>query len=85
MYVTGVSYVGSNNKKRTNQRTKRHPMVYYYDESGNFCRKRVKWYEVPFYKMQICKQVKIFCDICEEKFTILVKKNEQPICPKCLS
>ena len=84
MYVSGISYVGSNNKKRTNQHTKRYPMVYYYNESGDFCRKRVKWYEVPFYKMQICKQKSLFCTTCKKKFTVLIKKNETPECPKCL-
>jgi hypothetical protein len=85
MYVTGVSYVGSNNKKRTNQRTKRYPMVYYYNESGDFCRKRIKWYEVPFFKMQIIKKKRVYCTNCEEKFTILVRKNEPSTCPQCLS
>jgi len=85
MYVTGVSYVGSNNKKRTNQHTKRYPMVYYYDESGDFRRKRVSRFEAIYYKRQICKQVKIFCTDCKENFNVLVKKNQQPTCPKCLS
>ena len=30
-------------------------------------------------------KVKIFCTDCKEDFTVLVKKNEQPICPQCLS
>ena len=84
-YVKGVSWSTTNPKSRSNKHTKRFPMVYYISESGHFGTKRIKWYEVPFYKMQICKQVTIFCTECEKKFNILVKKNQQPTCPQCLS
>ena len=84
-YVKGVCKTTCNGKGRSNKHTKRFYVVYYYDESGNFHTKRIKRYEVPFYKMQICKQLTIFCTECEEKFSVLVKKNQQPICPKCLS
>jgi len=85
VYVKSVSWTTNNSKGRSNANTKRFPVVYYHDESGNFHSKRISRLEVPFYKMQICRQITIFCDQCEEKFTILVKKNQQPTCPKCLS
>ena len=84
-YVKGVCKTTCNGKGRSNKRTKRFYVVYYYDESGNFHTKRIKRYEVPFYKMQICKQFTIFCTECEKKFKVLVKKNQQPTCPQCLS
>ena len=85
MYVKGVSWTTNNRKGRSNEHTKRFPLVYYYDESGHFYSKRIKWYEIPFYKAKICKKMRIFCTECQEKFYILVKKNEVPICPKCLN
>jgi hypothetical protein len=83
-YIKGVSYVTNNVKKRSYEHTKRYPVVYYYDESGNFHSKRIKWYEVPWYKMQICKQKSLTCEFCKKKFTLLVRKNEKPQCPNCL-
>ena len=85
MYVKGVSQVTNNRKGRSNEHTKRHSVVFYYDESGSFHSKYIKWYEVPFYKMQICKQITIYCTDCEKKFKVLVKKNQPATCPKCLS
>ena len=85
MYVKGVSQVTNNRKGRSNEHTKRHSVVFYYDESLKFHSKRIKWYEVPFYKMQICKQITIYCTDCEKKFKVLVKKNQPATCPKCLS
>jgi len=84
MYVKGVSWTTNNSKKKSNEHTKRYPVVYYYDEGGNFHSKRIKRYEMPWYKMQICKQKSLFCTTCEKKFTILIKKNEKPECPNCL-
>ncbi len=84
MYVKGVSKVSQNGNRSTKKSQKRHYMVYYYDESGNFHSKRISRLQVPFYKMQICKQVTTYCTTCKEKFTLLVKKNEKPQCPKCL-
>ena len=85
LYVKGVSWVSGNGKKRSNEHSKRFPLVYYYDEGGHFNTKRIKWYEVPFYKAQICKKMRIFCTECQEKFDVLVKKNSSVICPKCLN
>ena len=85
MYVKGVSQVTNNRKGRSNEHTKRHSVVFYYDESGIFHSKRVSRLEAIYYKTKICRQIKVYCEICQEKFTILVKKNEQLICPKCLS
>ena len=84
MYVKGVSKVSQNGNRSAKKSQKRYYMVYYYDESGNFHSKRIPRLQVPFYKMQICKQVTIYCTTCQEKFTLLVKKNEKPQCPKCL-
>ena len=85
MYVKGVSWTTNNRKGRSNEHTKRFPLVYYYDESGRFNTKRIKWYEIPFYKAQVCKKMRIFCTECQEKFDVLVKKNSSVICPKCLN
>ena len=85
MYVKSVSSTTNNSKARSNKHTKRFYVVYYYDENWNFHSKRISRLKVPFYKMQICKQVKVYCTECEEKFSVLVKKNQQPTCPKCLS
>ena len=85
MYVTGVSWTTNNRKGRSNEHTKRFPLVFYYDESGKLHTKRISRLKVPFYKMQICRQIKIYCTECEENFKVLVKKNQQPICPQCLS
>ena len=85
MYVKGVSWTTNNSKGRSNEHNNRFPVVYYYDESGNFHSKRISRLKVPFYKMQICKQITILCTECQEKFNVLVKKNQQPTCPKCLS
>ena len=84
VYVKGVSWTSNNSKKNTNEYTKRYPVVYYYDESGNFHSKRIKWYEVPFYKAKICKQKSLTCEVCQKKFTFLMKKNEKVECPNCL-
>ena len=84
MYVKGVSWTTNNRKGRSNEHTKRYPLVFYYDESGRFHTKRIKRYEVPWYKMQICKQKSLFCTTCEKKFTVLIKKSKKPECPYCL-
>ena len=84
MYVKGVSWTTNNRKGRSNSNTKRLPVVFYYDESFKFHSKRIKWYEVPFYKAKIHKQKSITCEICQEKFTFFIKKNEIPQCPNCL-
>ena len=84
MYVKGVSKVSQNGNRSSKKSQKRHYVVYYYDESGNFHTKRISRFKVPFYKMQICKQRKLTCNICQEKFTILIKKNEKAQCPNCL-
>jgi hypothetical protein len=84
-YVTGVSKVSSNRKGRNNKNTKRFYMVFYVDSNGNFHTKRIKWYEVPWYKMQICKIRKFHCSDCQEKFTLALKKGAKPLCPNCLN
>ena len=84
MYVKSVSWTTNNSKKKSNEHTKRFPVVYYHDESGNFHSKRISRLQVPFYKMQICKQKSLTCEFCEKKFTVLIKKNEKPECPHCL-
>ena len=85
MYVKGVSQVTNNRKGRSNEHTKRHSVVFYYDESGSFHSKRVSRLEAIYYKTKICRQITIYCTDCEKKFMVLVKKNQQPTCPKCLS
>ena len=85
MYVKSVSWVTNNRKGRSNKHTKRFPVVFYLLQDGSFHSKRVSRLEAIYYKTKICKQVKIYCTECQEKFNVLVKKNEQPICPKCLS
>jgi len=85
MYVKGVSQVTNNRKGRSNEHTKRHSVVFYYDESGIFHSKRVSRLEAIYYKTKICRQITIYCTDCEKKFMVLVKKNQQPTCPKCLS
>lgn len=82
-YVTGVSWTTNNPKKRTNERTKRYPLVYYYDESGSFHTKRVSRLQIPFYKAKICKSKTFYCDKCEKKFTLLLKKDSIVTCPYC--
>ena len=100
MYVKSVSWTTNNSKKKSNEHTKRFPVVFYLLEDGSFHSKRIsrleaiyyktkickriKWYEVPWYKMQICKQKSLTCEFCEKKFTFLIKKNEKPECPHCL-
>jgi len=84
MYVKGVSWTTNNRKGRSNEHTKRFPLVYYYDESFNLHTKRISRLEVPFYKMQICKQITSYCETCQENFTLLIRKNEKPECPNCL-
>ena len=84
MYVKGVSWTTNNRKGRSNSNTKRLPMVFYYDEGGKFHSKRISRLEMPWYKMQICKQKSLFCTTCEKKFTVLIRKNEKPECPHCL-
>ena len=85
MYVKGVSWTTNNRKGRSNEHTKRYPLVFYYDESGRFHTKRIKRYEVPWYKMQICKIRKFHCSDCQEKFTLALKKGAKPLCPNCLN
>ena len=84
MYVKSVSWTTNNSKKKSNEHTKRFPVVFYYDESLKFHSKRIKWYEVPFYKAKIYKQKSFTCEFCQEKFTFLIRKNEIPQCPNCL-
>ena len=84
MYVKGVSWTTNNRKGRSNSNTKRLPMVFYYDEGGMFHSKRVSRLEAIYYKAKICKQKSLFCTNCQEKFTVLIRKNEIPKCPNCL-
>ena len=83
-YVKGVSWTTSNGKGRSNEHTKRYPLVYYYDEGGNLRTKRISRLQIPFYKAKICKQVTGYFDVCEKKFTVLVRKKSNPQCPYCL-
>ena len=83
-YVTGVSWSTNNPKKRTNEHTKRFPLVYYYDESGNFNRKRISRLAIPFYKAKICKRKTFLCDKCEKKFKLILHKDSIVECPYCL-
>ena len=84
MYVKGVSKVSQNGNRSSKKSKKRYYMVYYYDESGLFHSKRISRLQVPFYKMQICKQITSYCETCKENFTLLIRKNEKVECPNCL-
>ena len=56
-YVVSVGKKHSNTGKRRSYRAqKRNWNVYFYDESGVFHSKRVKWYEALYYKT---KKVKV--------------------------
>lgn len=83
MYVKGVSWTTNNRKGRSNKHTKRFPLVYYYDESGHFGSKRISRLQIPFYKAKICKTKTFYCNKCEKKFTLLLKKNDIVTCPYC--
>ena len=85
MHVKSVSYVTTNRKGRSDKNTKRFPVVFYLDDDNSFHSKRIKWYEVSYYKRKIKKQVRIFCTECQKKFDVLVMKNEVALCPQCLS
>ena len=85
MHVKSVSYTTNNRKGRSDKNTKRFPVVFYLDSNLMFHSKRIKWYQVPYYKAKIKKQVRIFCTECQKKFDVLVKKNEVALCPQCLS
>ena len=84
MYVKSVSWTTNNSKKKSNEHTKRFPVVFYHDESGKFHSKRISRLEAIYYKTKICKQKSLFCTNCQEKFTVLIRKSETPECPKCL-
>ena len=84
MYVKSVSWTTNNSKKKSNEHTKRFPVVFYLLEDGSFHSKRISRLEAIYYKTKICKQKSLFCTTCEKKFTILVRKNEKPECPNCL-
>jgi len=86
MYVSSVSWTTNNRKGRSNSNTRRFPMVYYVDEDGHFGTKRISRLEIPFYKAKICKSKTFYCEKCQKKFKILIKKNESEEfqCPNCL-
>ena len=84
MYVKSVSWTTNNSKKKSNEHTKRFPVVFYLLEDGSFHSKRISRLEAIYYKTKICKQKSLFCTNCQEKFTVLIRKNEIPECPKCL-
>ena len=84
MYVKSVSWTTNNSKKKSNEHTKRFPVVFYLLEDGSFHSKRISRLEAIYYKTKICKQKALFCTNCQEKFTVLIRKSETPECPKCL-
>ena len=84
MYVKSVSWTTNNSKKKSNEHTKRFPVVFYLLEDGSFHSKRISRLEAIYYKTKICKQKSLFCTNCEKKFTTLIRKNEIPQCPNCL-
>ena len=84
MYVKSVSWTTNNSKKKSNEHTKRFPVVFYLLEDGSFHSKRISRLEAIYYKTKICKQKSLFCTNCEKKFTTLIRKNETPQCPNCL-
>ena len=84
MYVKSVSWTTNNSKKKSNEHTKRFPVVFYLLEDGSFHSKRISRLEAIYYKTKICKQKSLTCEFCEKKFTFLIKKNEKPECPHCL-
>jgi len=84
MDVVGVSKARTSGsaetkKGRVSYRGNRiHWYVYYYDDEGNFRKKRINIVEVPYYGSLIRRRKSFLCPWCGTKFRSL-----RPECPSC--
>jgi len=84
-YVVSVSktYIHRGNH-RHQRKTKRRWHIYYYDEQGKFCTKRVSWLEALYYKTKKCSRYKMVCPDCGSVFIAIVSGFRNKVeCPYC--
>ena len=84
-YVVSVSktYIHRGNH-RHQRKTKRRWHIYYYDDQGKFCTKRVNWLEALYYKTQKCSRYKMVCPDCGSVFIAIVSGFRNKVeCPYC--
>lgn len=89
MIVIGVSNRKIHTKKRGQsvnkggKRAKRYYFLYYYDQDGLFCSKRVSKIEAFIRKFQKKKQIKFVCATCSRSFKAYNQKKKDINCPYC--
>ena len=89
MIVIGVSNRKIHTKKRGEpvnkggKRAKRYYFLYYYDQDGVFCSKRVSKIEAFFRKFQKKKRIRYVCPTCNRVFKSYNQKKKDINCPYC--
>ena len=89
MIVIGVSNRKIHTKKRGKpinkggKHAKRYYFLYYYDQDGVFCSKRVSKIEAFFRKFQKKKQITFTCSTCNRIFKSYNQKKKDINCPYC--
>ena len=65
-------------------RAKRRPYATFIDENGKFSKKRIKSWQIPFYKIRVHHRIKSVCKNCGCRFLKLVKHISDKVpCPSC--
>ena len=89
MIVIGVSNRKIHTKKRGKpinkggKGAKRYYFLYYYDQDGVFCSKRISKIEAFFRKFQKKKTTKYVCASCNRIFKAVNQKKNNIRCPYC--
>ena len=64
--------------KRTYRGKRKHWYVYFYDDEGKFCKKKISPLQVPYYGSLIRRRKSYLCASCGTKF-----RSTASACPKC--
>ena len=89
MIVIGVSNRKIHTQKRGEsinkggKRAKKYYFLYYYDQDGLFCSKRISKIEAFFRKFQKKKTTKYVCAACNRIFKSYNQKKNNIRCPYC--
>ena len=76
MIVIGVyRRYNSSTKSKNHPRAKKHWYVFYYDDFFVLHTKRISFFMVPYYKIQVKKRRVFVCLDCNTKFLALIKKG----------
>jgi len=79
--IVSVSY--KKYRKTLGKRAKRHPFLYYYDDTDELHSKRNTRIEAWFRKFQKKKRFKFTCPSCDRSFMAINQKKKDIKCPYC--